>query len=72
MTVGEYVKKLGGDMALMGSCDVWSNAGCAGYCITAMRAAGCGQDVIDQVLDKLQGVFDSVTVDEAERAYYDG
>lgn len=38
----------------------WSNAACMGYCLIAMR----------RVLLALEGVFDDVSVEEAEKAGY--
>ena len=40
----------------------WSNAACMGYCLIAMRRAG---------LRVLEGVFDDVSIEDAEKAGYD-
>lgn len=48
----------------------WSNAACMGYCLIAMRRAGLRPTVQRRVLLVLEGVFDDVSVEKAERAGY--
>lgn len=45
----------------------WSNAACMGYCLIAMRRAGLRPTAQRRVLE---GVFDDVSVEEAEKAGY--
>lgn len=42
----------------------WSNAACMGYCLIAMRRAGLSPTVQRRVLE---GVFDDVSVEKAEK-----
>lgn len=49
----------------------WSNAACMGYCLIAMRRAGLRPTAQRQVLRVLEGVFDDVSVEKAEKAGYD-
>lgn len=46
----------------------WSNAACMGYCLIAMRRAGLRPTVQRRVLE---GVFDDVSVEKAEKTGYD-
>lgn len=46
----------------------WSNAACMGYCLIAMRRAGLRPTAQRRVLE---GVFDDVSVEKAEKAGYD-
>lgn len=48
----------------------WSNAACMGYCLIAMRRAGLRPTVQRRVLLVLEGVFDDVSVEKAEKAVY--
>lgn len=48
----------------------WSNTACMGYCLIAMRRAGLRPTVQRRVLRVLEGVFDDVSVEEAEKAGY--
>jgi hypothetical protein len=48
----------------------WSNAACMGYCLIAMRRAGLRPTAQRRVLLALEGVFDDVSVEEAEKAGY--
>lgn len=48
----------------------WSNAACMGYCLIAMRRAGLRPTVQRRVQRVLEGVFDDVSVEEAEKAGY--
>ena len=48
----------------------WSNAACMGYCLIAMRRAGLRPTVQRRVLLVLEGVFDEVSVEKAEKAGY--
>ena len=48
----------------------WSNAACMGYCLIAMRRAGLRPTVQRRVLLVLEGVFDDVSVEKAEKAGY--
>ena len=43
----------------------WSNAACMGYCLIAMRRAGLRATAQRRVLE---GVFDDVSVEKAEKA----
>lgn len=45
----------------------WSNAACMGYCLIAMRRAGLRPTVQRRVLE---GVFDDVSVEKAEKTGY--
>ena len=49
----------------------WSNAACIGYCLIAMRRAGLRPTVQRRVLRVLEGVFDDVSVEKAEKTGYD-
>lgn len=49
----------------------WSNAACMGYCLIAMRRAGLRPTAQRWVLRVLEGVFDDVSVEKAEKAGYD-
>lgn len=49
----------------------WSNAACMGYCLIAMRRAGLRPTVQRRVLRVLEGVFDDVSIEDAEKAGYD-
>lgn len=49
----------------------WSNAACMGYCLIAMRRAGLRPTAQRRVLQVLEGVFDDVSVEKAEKAGYD-
>ena len=49
----------------------WSNAACMGYCLIEMRRAGLRPTVQRRVLRVLEGVFDEVSVEKAEKAGYD-
>ena len=49
----------------------WSNAACMGYCLIAMRRAGLRPTAQRRVLRVLEGVFDDVSVEKAEKAGYD-
>lgn len=46
----------------------WSNAACIGYCLIAMRRAGLRPTAQSRVLE---GVFDDVSIEDAEKAGYD-
>lgn len=48
----------------------WSNAACMGYCLIAMRRAGLRPTVQRRVLLVLEGVFDDVSIEDAEKAGY--
>lgn len=48
----------------------WSNAACMGYCLIAMRRAGLRPTVQHRVLRVLEGVFDDVSVEKAEKTGY--
>lgn len=48
----------------------WSNAACMGYCLIAMRRAGLSPTVQRRVLRVLEGVFDDVSVEKAEKTGY--
>lgn len=45
----------------------WSNAACMGYCLIAMRRAGLRPTAQRRVLLALEGVFDDVSVEKAEK-----
>lgn len=49
----------------------WSNAACMGYCLIAMRRAGMRPTVQRRVLRVLEGAFDDVSIEDAEKAGYD-
>lgn len=57
--------------ALSGLIEPWSNAACMGYCLIAMRRAGLRPTVQRRVLRVLEGVFDDVSVEKAEKTGYD-
>ena len=48
----------------------WSNAACRGYCLIAMRRVGLRPTVQRRVLLALEGVFDDVSVEKAEKTGY--
>lgn len=48
----------------------WSNAACMGYCLIAMRRAGLRPTVQRRVLLAMEGAFDDVSVEKAEKAGY--
>ncbi len=45
----------------------WSNAACMGYCLIAMRRAGLRPTAQRRVLLAMEGVFDDVSVEKAEK-----
>lgn len=49
----------------------WSNAACMGYCLIAMRRAGLRPTVQRRVLLVMEGAFDDVSVEKAEKTGYD-
>ena len=49
----------------------WSNAACIGYCLIATRRAGLSPTAQSRVLWALEGVFDDVSIEDAEKAGYD-
>ena len=49
----------------------WSNAACIGDCLLARRRAGLRPTVQRRVLRVLEGVFDDVSVEKAEKTGYD-
>ena len=49
----------------------WSNAACMGYCLIAMRRAGLRPAVQRRVLLAMEGAFDDVSIEDAEKAGYD-
>ena len=49
----------------------WSNAACMGYCLIAMRRAGLRPTVQRRVLLAMEGAFDDVSIEDAEKAGYD-
>ena len=49
----------------------WSNAACIGYCLIAMRRAGLRPTVQRRVLLAMEGAFDDVSIEDAEKAGYD-
>lgn len=49
----------------------WSNAACMGYCLIAMPRAGLRPRHRARVLRVLEGVFDDVSIEDAEKAGYD-
>ncbi len=50
---------------------LWSNAACMGYCLIAMRRAGLRPTVQRRVLLAMEGAFDDVSIEDAEKAGYD-
>lgn len=48
----------------------WSNAACMGYCRMAMKSAGVDEKTQNDVLRVLEGVFDDVSVEKAEKTGY--
>jgi hypothetical protein len=48
----------------------WSNAACMGYCLIAMRRAGLRPTAQRRVLLAMEGAFDDVSVEKAEKAGY--
>ena len=46
----------------------WSNAACMGYCLIAMRRVGLRPTAQRRVLRVLEGVFDDVSIEDAEKA----
>ena len=49
----------------------WSNVACMGYCLIAMRRAGLRPTAQRRVLRVLEGVFDDVSIEVAEKAGHD-
>ena len=49
----------------------WSNAACMGYCLIAMQRAGLRPTVQRRVLLAMEGAFDDVSIEDAEKAGYD-
>lgn len=49
----------------------WSNAACMGYCLIAMRRARLRPTVQRRVLLAMEGAFDDVSIEDAEKAGYD-
>lgn len=58
-------------MSITDFLDNWSNAACLGYAIRAMEGAGLSPDAIQQVIDKLEQTFGELTVQEAEKIWYE-
>lgn len=48
----------------------WSNAACMGYCLIAMRRAGLRPTAQRRALLAMEGVFDDVSVEKAEKTGY--
>lgn len=48
----------------------WSNAACMGYCLIAMRRAGLRPTAQRRVLLAMEGAFDDVSVEKAEKTGY--
>lgn len=80
MTINEYldgVRKLnfqskdGVNLAdtMADSMEIWCNNSCIGYCILALERAGQNREQIKEVLKKLHGAFDDMSVDEAKQYY---
>lgn len=46
----------------------WSNAACIGYCLIAMRRAGPRPTAQRRVLLAMEGAFDDVSAEKAEKA----
>ena len=49
----------------------WSNAACMGYCLIAMRRAGLRPTAQGRAPLALEGAFDDMSVEKAEKAGYD-
>ena len=49
--------------------NIWSNDACRGYVIAAMERCGFKPADIDRMMQELHEVFDSLTLDEAQRLY---
>ena len=47
----------------------WSEGACRGYVIAAMERCGFKPADIDRMMQELHEVFDSLTLDEAQRLY---
>ena len=47
----------------------WSESACRGYVIAAMERCGFKPADIDRMMQELHEVFDSLTLDEAQRLY---
>ena len=47
----------------------WSEGACRGYVIAAMGRCGFKPADIDRMMQELHEVFDSLTLDEAQRLY---
>lgn len=48
---------------------LWSEGACRGYVIAAMERCGFKPTDIDRMMQELHEVFDSLTLDEAQRLY---
>ena len=70
----ERKKSMGNEEIMAAIKDIngpWSNAACMGYCLIAMRRVGLRPTVQRRVLRVLEGVFDDVSVEKAEKTGYD-
>lgn len=61
---GTTLKEAAADMM-----EIWTNNGCRGYCILAMKNAGFDREQIKTVLSELRWLFDEVPVNDAEKEY---
>lgn len=62
-------KKLSETMAKYTS--VWSNGAAEGYVIKAAEALHMSREKIEELLDTMEWAFSELTVEEAEKIYYD-
>lgn len=75
MKIAEYMQKnadaLPQELAniLTQETSIWTNDACYGYCIIALKAAGCTKKKINEVLHCLHLAFDEYTVEEAEKKW---
>ena len=63
----EYMLEMMSECGL--EADAWSNAACRGYCIKAMQKADMDDEQIRKVLSCFNGVFDFISVEQAEKIY---
>lgn len=62
-------KKLSEVMAETAS--IWSNDSAKGYVIKAAQSLKMSRKQIDELLQRMQWAFDDLTVEEAEKLYYE-
>lgn len=50
--------------------DAWNNNSCLGYCILALEQLNYPESDIQNVVNKINSLFDLITIQEASEHYY--